>query len=414
MPDELPSIPPHKQADPQGVPAWLVWILAAVGLLLLLQQLQGSLLLFMRSPINPDIAGFMSDARQMQAFYDCPTREPFQVLWFKAGLLFSQDTELVARVTTLLQTVLAGLLVLLFGRRFFGDIAGLTALYLFAVNPIVHYYGVSGMRAPLFCALLLLFGLCLFDVWRPRRRTLQSVLAGIAGGLLILTRAYSYVIVAGAFAVWFLTNRGWRPEFRRQAARHLLIAALVVAALVVPDLLLRPPSPIHGQTVNFWRNLEFHGDPGTWQSDPPVSHFRYLFLEHSPAHVVLRVAGNYARYAFQYLPHFMRGYEWLWWLFPVGLVASFFTRKEFAVALWIFSLAHVVFIMNLNQVPGSSGIENRYVFQAYPLALLLVIHGLLFLIDRLSRLIPARFAKMDSVRRRLQPILFSATSPPAH
>ncbi len=413
MPDEPHSIPPHRQACRQGVPVWLVWILATVGLLLLLQQLQGSFLLFMRSPINPDIAGFVSDARQMRVFYDCPTREPFHVLWFKAGLLFSDDTELVARVITLLQTLLAGLLVLLFGRRFFGDMVGLTALFLFAANPIVHYYGVSGLRAPLFCALLLLFGLWLFDAWQPRRRTLQSVLAGIAGGLLILTRAYSYVIVAGCLVVWFLTNRGWRSEHRRRAARHLLIAGLAVAALVVPDLLFRPPSPIHGQTVNFWRNLEFQGDPGTWQSDPPVSHFRYLFLEHSTIEVGLRVAGNYARYAFQYLPHFMRGYEWLWWLFPVGLVASFFTRKEFVAALWILSLAHVVFIMNLNQVPGSFGIENRYVFQAYPLALLLAMHGLFFLIDRLSGLVSGRYAKMDMVRKRLQPILFPATSPPA-
>jgi 4-amino-4-deoxy-L-arabinose transferase-like glycosyltransferase len=357
------------------------------------------------------VNGFISDARQMRAFYDCPSREPFQVLWFKIGLLFSEDTELVARVTTLLQTLLAGLLVFSFGRRFFGSLTALAALFLFSANPIVRYYGVSGMRAPLFCALLLLFGLWLFDSWR--RRDLQSALAGVAGALLILTRVYSYAIVAGTFLIYFLHERGWRPERRKRVTRHLLIAALTLSVLVVPDLIFRPASSIHGQTVNFWRNLEFQGDPGTWQTDPPSSHFQYLFLDHSLPEVLLRVARNYVLYAHQYLPHFMRGYASLWWLFPIGIAASFFHRREFVAGLWLLSLAPVVFVLDLDQVPGALGIENRYVLQAYPLALLLALHGLFFSAERLLGLASARFASLETIQRRLRLVLLPATGPPA-
>jgi len=406
MPERSPSSQAQRQPRPGGAPSWLVWALAALGLLLLLQQLQGSLVLFMRSPINPDVSGFVSDARQMRAFYDCPSREPFQVLWFKIGLLFSEDTELVARVTTLVQTLLAGLLVFSFGRRFFGSVTALAALFLFSANPIVRYYGVSGMRAPLFCALLLLFGLWLFDSWH--RRDLQSALAGLAGALLILTRVYSYAIVAGAFILYFLHDRGWRPERRKRATRHLLIAALALTVLVIPDLVLRPASPIHGQTVNFWRNLEFRGDPGSWQSDPPSSHFRYLFVDHSVPEVLLRVARNYVLYAHQYLPHFMRGYAALWFLFPIGLIASFFHRREFVAGLWLLSLAPVVFVLNLDQVPGALGIENRYVLQAYPLALLLALHGLFFSVERLLGLASGRVASLEALQRRLRPVLLPA------
>ncbi|MEE9218641.1 MAG: glycosyltransferase family 39 protein, partial [Acidobacteriota bacterium] len=301
--------------------SWVLWALAALALLVLLGRLQDALLLFMRSPINPDVLGFASDARQMHAFYDCPTREPFHVLWFKVGLLLSSDIELVGRVTTMLQTLLAGAMVFLFGRRFFGDAVALAAVSLFSINPVVHYYGVSGLRAPLFCAMLLLFALLLFDSWRPRRVAVQSILAGVAAGLLILTRVYAYAIVAGAFLLYAVCERAWRPERRASCLRHLGIAALALCLLVVPDILFRPASPIHGQTVNFFRNLELYGDVGTWQTDPPVSHFQYLFGDHTVSEVAWRIGANYLRYAYQYLPFFLRGYEVLWWLLPVGIVA---------------------------------------------------------------------------------------------
>jgi hypothetical protein len=48
--------------------------------------------------------------------------------------MFSADTELVARLTTVVQTLLVAIVVYAFGRRFFGWLAGTAAVLLFAVN----------------------------------------------------------------------------------------------------------------------------------------------------------------------------------------------------------------------------------------------------------------------------------------
>ena len=388
-----------------SLPPGAEWLLVGVALAVLLRGLAQALLLFMRSPLNPDVAGFIEDARVMRAFYDCPAREPFHVLWLKAGLLFSSDAELVARLTTLVQTVLLGVLLYVFGARFFGRLTGLAALALFSINPVIRFYGVSGLRDPLFAAALLLFGILLFSPPAEKGRTRQALLAGAAGALLILTRVYAYAIVAGAFGVYLLHQRAWRPERRRPAARFLMWAALATAVLVVPDILFRPPSPIHGQTVNLFRNLELKGEAGSWQTDPPGSHLDYLFKDHTLPQVIARVTANYTRYAWQYLPFYLRGYEICWVLLPVGILAAFACRRGFVAGLLALALAPVVFVLNLNQAPGALGIESRFVLQAFPLALVLAVHGLLFSAERLLRLAASHLPAFNSLYARLGPVL---------
>jgi hypothetical protein len=157
--------------------------------------------------------------------------------------------------------------------------------------------------------------------------------------------------------------------------------------------------------VNLFRNIERTGEPGSWQIDPPIGHLQYLFGEHTPAHVLARVAGNYARYAYQYLPFYLRGYEWLWIFLPVGIAAAFATRRLFVAGLLALSLCHVVFVLNLNQVPGVRGIENRFVYQAFPLALLLSLHGLLFLLGWLLAAASRKAPALSRLRSRLAPLL---------
>jgi 4-amino-4-deoxy-L-arabinose transferase-like glycosyltransferase len=395
--------PPSAGAPP--LPAWARWGVPAAALLVLSRRLASAFVLFMRHPMNPDVPGFLSDARGMRWFFDCPTREPFHVLWLKAGLLLSDDGELVARLTTVAQTLLVALLVYRFGCRFFGWLAGATAVLLFAANPVVRFYGVSGLRDPLFGGTMLLFFLLLFSPDPATRRPLQSAAAGLAGALMTLTRVYGYALMAGALVLQALRERAWRRQRRRGFARHLLFCAAAAAALLLPDLLFRPPSPIHGQTVNLFRNIERTGEPGSWQTDPPVGHLQYLFGEHTLVQVVARVTANYARYARQYLPFYMRGYEWLWVFLPIGILAAFLTRRLFTAGLLALSLCHVVFVLNLNQIPGVRGIENRFVYQAFPLALLLALHGLLCLLDAALGA-GARYApSLRRLRSRLAPLL---------
>lgn len=413
--------PPHRSgASPPAVgirvPDWLAWGGVVLALLLLLNSLGGAFALFMRGPLNPDVAGFLAEARGMRFFFDCPTREPFHVAWLKPGLLLSDDGEAVARLTTMAQTVLTALALYLFGARFFGRAAALCALLLFCANPVVRFYGVSGLRDPLFAGTMLVFALLLFGIDPERanggeetasgaRMKRRALLAGIAGACMVLTRVYGYVILAGALLLFAWRRQAWRGSERRAVLRHLGWVAAAAALLLIPDLLFRPPSPVHAQTVNLFRNVELHGEPGSWQSDPPVGHLQYLFGEHTLQEIAVRVIGNYARYAYQYVPHYLRGYEALWVLLPVGMLAALASGRGFAAGLVLLSIAQVVFILHLNQVPGVRGIENRFVFQAFPFSLLLMAHGAFWILDGLLWLAGRGLPAAHRVRAALGPLL---------
>jgi 4-amino-4-deoxy-L-arabinose transferase-like glycosyltransferase len=331
----------------------------------------------MRSPLNSDVPGLIADAQGMHTFFDSPTRTPFHVLWLKLGLMFSADTELVARATTIVQTLILAIVIYAFGRRFFGWLAATAAVLLFAVNPVVRFYGISGMRDPLFASTMLLFFFLLFSPDPAARRPRQSALAGLAAALMTLTRVHGYALFAGALVLQLLHERAWREEQWRGFARHALLCAAAAAVLLVPDVLLRPSSQIEQQTVNHYRNLELTGDAGSWMTEPPVSTLQYVFGDHTVLQVFTRVVANYARYGYQYLPFYLRGYEWLWAFLPVGILAAFYTRRGFVAGLLALSIGHVVFLLNLNVEPGVRGIEMRFVYQAFPLALLLILHGLI-------------------------------------
>src|SRR5262249_20960487 len=161
------------------------WGLAGLALGVLLQRLGQALVLLMRSPLNEDVPGWLSDARGMRFFYDCPMREPFHVLWLKLGLLVSSDEELVARVVTMPQTVLVALGLYFFGKRYFGRMTAMPALWLFCLNPVVRYYGVSGLRDPLFAATVLWFALALFVSPAERGEARRGIVAGVLGALMV-------------------------------------------------------------------------------------------------------------------------------------------------------------------------------------------------------------------------------------
>ena len=396
---------PSRWSDSSRLMTAVRWAMPATALLILSRQLASAFVLFMRSPMNSDVPGLISDAQGMHTFFDSPTRTPLHILFLKAGLLFSADTELVARVTTMVQTLILAVVVYAFGRRFFGWLAGTVAVLLFAVNPVVRFYGISGMRDPLFAATMLLFLLLLFSPDPASRRPYQSAIAGLVAALMTLTRVHGYALFAGALVLQVLHERAWRKDRWRGFARHALVCSAVAAVLLVPDVVLRPASQIEQQTVNHYRNLELTGDAGAWMTEKPVSNFQYVFGDHTVVQVLTRFAANYARYAYQYLPFYLRGYEWLWTLLPVGIVAAFLTRRGFVAGLLALSICHVVFLLNLNVEAGARGIEMRFVYQAFPLALLLILHGVL---DVFRRLLSAGVGGSPTLARlhmRMAPLL---------
>lgn len=121
-------------------------------------------------------------------------------------------------------------------RRLGGDLAGWVAGVLVALHPALLANDVVLLSEPLGLLALLAMVLLLLDD-RP-------TLAGVAGGVLMLTRPPGPVMVLVAL-VWLLRRRGWRPA---------LAGGAVAALLVVPWLAhnqARFGSPVLTTTVGF-------------------------------------------------------------------------------------------------------------------------------------------------------------------
>jgi hypothetical protein len=122
------------------------------------------------------------------------------------------------------------------GRRFGGSRAGWAAGVAVALHPALLANDVVLLSEPLGLLALLAMVLLLLD-HRP-------VLAGVAAGVLVLTRPPGPVMVAVAL-VWLWRRRGWRPA---------VAGGAVAAALVVPWLAhnqARFGSPVLTTTVGF-------------------------------------------------------------------------------------------------------------------------------------------------------------------
>ncbi len=382
------------------------WGLVALALALLILRLSEAFDALFGSPLNGDLPGFFKCARDMHFFYDSSDREPVQVLSLKIALWWFGETERAARVLTVVQTLIAAGVVYLVGSWRFSRVVGLLALFGFALNPIVSFYGVSGLRAPLFTALTLGFGAALFHPWSARRQLAGALVTGLLAAVLVLTRTHAWIIVLGGLFSWALGVQIWRAQ-RRSA--QLRFAGLVLG---IATLLYAPYPLLNGNRAttvhaNFWSNIERSGEPGQFKTAPPLSTLDYVFQDRNLWDIGLRVARNLLLYATHYLPHYLRSMAWLAWLLPLGLLLAFWYRRGHMVALLLLALAQVVFILNLNPVAGARGVEARFVYTVYPLALyLLGLAGVWLLVqggDLVTRRWPAVHSKWRALRSSLLP-----------
>lgn len=353
------------------------WVLVGLALALLALRLGDALDALMGTNLNGDIYRFLDGAREMRWFYDSGFREPLHVAFIKLALACTDNAEHAVRALSALQTLFAAGMLYLFARRFFGHTLALVALYLFAINPIVAFYGVQGLRAPLYTGLLLAFALALYHPWPSPRARLGAVLTGLLAAALILTRVYAILIVVGAVMVFLLRARAWRAGSRRQALMFAALVCGLAALLALPMFVFRDWATVD-HNINFLRNLERYGHAGDPEAEASVGLLQWIFGEHSLWQVFTIVLGNYLRYGYQYLPFFMRGYAALAWLFPVGLIAALASRRGHVVATLILALAPIVFVLHLDQVPGAKGVESRLVYQCFPFAVTLALFGLVW------------------------------------
>jgi hypothetical protein len=137
-----------------------------------------------------------------------------------------------ARFVTLLAYVLTALLAFRFVR---GGAFGLTAAAVVLVNPLVWWHQVFGAND------LMVAGIVLAAVWAADRR--RSVLAGALLGLACATKQLAWPF-APFLVAHLMGARSFGDLVRRdswtRAARPLLAAAAVSAAIVLPVLLLDP------------------------------------------------------------------------------------------------------------------------------------------------------------------------------
>ncbi len=231
-------------------------------------------------------------------------REPFFLLVAKAAfvLLGSSDTHL--RFVSLAASLLAIVLAWRLGGRLLGaGWAWLPAAGLAFSVPLVVESG-RGLRLEVEMVLLLLFADVLFVA--PRLRQISRfVLAGLVGGLLVLTRSSH---MPGLIVLLVLGAGRWAARPRRR----LLLAGVaggLIAGLYAPHAaaLYR----IHGDAFydqarhsRWFANKEFAGQPGFPSKDevardaytgPRITFWEYVFKRHTPGQVVLSYFRGYGK-----------------------------------------------------------------------------------------------------------------------
>ena len=86
------------------------------------------------------------------------------------------------------------------------------------------------------------------------------------------------------------------------------------------------------------------------------------------------IISSTSRFPQDYLGYFFRGYGFAWVLVWVAtLLAAFHLRFFLATAVAWLSLAPIVFVLHLDQVPFGKGVENRLVLQTFALFLPVVV-----------------------------------------
>jgi hypothetical protein len=321
-------------------------------------------------PLNQDIPEFIEGALASTYFYDSGLREPFHVFCLKIALHFFPHHEQAARLTTVAQTLFAAFAMWYFAKTVFGHAVGLISLWLFVVNPVVIFYGVSGMRASIYMALLMLFAGKVWTVLSVDQARARDILwAGLIGGSLILTRRYGGAILVmsllvGVCLVWRFKRERWM-SFAKASGAIMAVAGL----LFLPDLLFHE-TPAFKDNVNFFRNLELYGEIGGFRQSPPVSYLHYIFVDHTPFEVVSIVSKNIFFFPSDYLSFFFRHIPYFWcfaWLATFSIYRSP-TFAWVSLFAWL-SLAPIVFVLHLDQVAFGKGVENRLVIQTFAIFL---------------------------------------------
>lgn len=260
------------------------------------------------APLDPDAQLYRLFAERMAPFsatgfysgaFD--VREPFFLLVAKGAFLLLGASDTHLRFVSLGASLLAVGLAWRLGRRLLGAGWGwLPALGMAVSVPLIVESG-RGLRLEVETVLLLLFADAAFTrpAWPP---ILRSASAGLAGGLLVLTRSSHLpglaVLIGLAASRWAV---GWRRRAALAAAAVAIMAGLYAPHAVALSRAYGEPFPDQARHARWLANQEFAGQPGFPSREvlsrdayagSRLTYLDYLFRLHAPAEVAMGTLGG--------------------------------------------------------------------------------------------------------------------------
>jgi hypothetical protein len=335
---------------------WRLGMLVAVGLLCTSALTVYSWVFEGRvgGAINPDWPGWLTAARDVWWPYSDVEREPGHALVVKVMLALIDDPHRAIMLSTVAETLLAIVALVALARRFVGRLLSVLVATVFALNPVVAFYSVGGLREPLQTAT------CLFVVWAtllaleraPEASTpayKAAVPAGLAGGVLGLVRVWALPF---AFVVPAFLALG-----RRRSARWALLFATVCVAIAVA---LYAPR---------WIASRSHtgADVGWVKERLPLTDAGGLDV-FAMAWLTVK---NVALYVTGYLTYFFGGRVWPVWLVLSGCVVDVRRHRGALTVAMYAAVGAFLPLLHLNPEPGQLGIENRFMVPSFAFAVLL-------------------------------------------
>ncbi|MFN2384826.1 MAG: ArnT family glycosyltransferase [Thermoanaerobaculia bacterium] len=143
----------------------------------------------------------------------------------------------LARAGQLPFFLLATLLVGLLARRFFGEVAGVTAAFLFTTAPpVLGHAGLATTDIAVTATFLAAFGALL--VWLEKRTVARSLLLGVAVALAVMSKFSAIAFLVGFGAILAGLSRAARSRRRAETERATGMRVLPALGIALAALLL--------------------------------------------------------------------------------------------------------------------------------------------------------------------------------
>lgn len=277
------------------------------------------------------------------------------------------------RMVEVLITLGAAVLVFCWARRLADDVAGLLAVAMFLLNPVVLAHGHI-IQTDAAMALVFPLAACAFGNFLEMRRTRSAVLAGLATGV-ALTVKYTAILLLPTFvalwAVWCWKQRGVKTaaKLQRPWLGYIIVAAAawgLVLLLYFPNW--APAPPPDDQTA---RLLHL---PDWFISLRPLLIPREYFK--GLAIILMHATGGHEAYLNGHWSH-----DGWWYYFPmallsksplpflllvvIGMSLAVLRLKQMSFAEWVPWVAAAAYVLAAMQSKANLGL--RHILAVYPL-----------------------------------------------